>query len=116
MQQRQTGWARIIEVIDKPLVLALLIVEAFLSTVLIFSDLNPGARERGMWAIVLLFVFVVGIVSLLVWHKPTHLTFTGFDSLVESGRASFGTYMKPVSGDELPTGTLPSTPDEGTRS
>ncbi len=94
MYQNKSGWTRIIEAIDKPLgffVLALLIVEGFLVLVLTLSGLDAQAKERGMWAGVGLFIFVVVIVTVCVWHKPTHLTFTERGSLVEMGKASYGT-------------------------
>lgn len=112
MQQGQSAWSRIVEAIDKPLgfyVLGLLIVEGFLAQIVVFSTLDPSAKERGMWAIVVLFGVVVFVVSLLTWFKPTHLTFTGFDSLVQSGHAAYGTSARPVTASQLPSGTEPST-------
>ncbi len=53
MQQSRSGWCRIIEAIDKPLgfyVLALLIVESFLTIVITIADLEPRVKEFGMWA------------------------------------------------------------------
>ncbi|MFC1913619.1 hypothetical protein ACFLX7_05495 [Chloroflexota bacterium] len=94
MKQPRPGWVRIIEAIDKPLgffVLALLIVEGFLVLVLTLSRLEPEMQERGMRAGVGLIVFVVLIVTICVWRKPTHLTFTEKGSLVEMGKASYGT-------------------------
>lgn len=110
MQQAKSGQARIIEAIDKPLgfyVLALLIVEGFLSLILIFSDLTPRAQEAGMWAVVGLFIFVVGVVTLCVWYRPKHLIYSELASLVESGKATYGTETNavvPRTPDELPTG------------
>ena len=108
MQRVPSGWVRIIEAIDKPLgffVLALLIVEGFLVLVLTLSGLEPKMQERGMWAGVGLFVFVVFIVTICVWNKPTHLTFTERGSLVEMGKASYGTESGEVKEDNLPKGT-----------
>jgi len=107
MKRPQSGWARIVEAIDKPLgfyVLALLIVEAFLSVILTVSNLSPDAKERGMWAVVGLFVLVVAIVTICVWHKPTHLTFTEKASLVEMGKISYGTELHESSPENLPSG------------
>ena len=106
-QQRVAGLTRIIEAIDKPLgfyVLALLIVESFLTVGLTLSELGGGAQERGMWAGVGLFVFVVMVVSIIVWNKPTNLTFSELGSLVEMGRASYGTDSQEVTPDALPSG------------
>lgn len=107
MKQTGSGWVRIIEAIDKPLgffVLALLIVEGFLVLVLTLSTLEPKMQERGMWAGVGLFVFIVLIVTVCVWKKPTHLTFSEKGSLVEMGKASYGTESEEVKWDKLPKG------------
>ena len=107
VQVSRSGWSRIIEAIDKPLgfyVLALLIVEGFLALVLTVADLEPTVRGHGMWAGVALFILVVGVVTLCVWHKPTHLTFTELGSLVEMGKASYGTEHKEIIPEELPSG------------
>ena len=107
MQQSRSGWCRIIEAIDKPLgfyVLALLIVESFLTIVITVADLEPRVKELGMWAGVGLFLAVVGVVTLCVWHKPTHLTFTERGSLVEMGKASYGTETGVVPLNRLPNG------------
>lgn len=93
MQQNPSAWSRIIEAIDKPLgfyVLALLIVEGFLTIVLTLSGLGVEAQERGMWAGVGLFILVVSVVTICVWNKPTHLTFTERGSLTEMGRITYG--------------------------
>ncbi len=106
MQQR-SSWARVIEAIDKPLgfyVLAVLIVESFLSIVLILSDLEAGVQEKGMWAGIGLFAFVVVTVSVFVWFKPTNLMFTELGTLVQMGKASYGTETKQVGLPDLPSG------------
>lgn len=114
MQVSRSGWARIIEAIDKPLgfyVLALFIVEGFLSLILIFSDLSPNAQEAGMWAVVGLFMFVVFVVSMCVWFKPKHLIFTELGTLTEMGKATYGTDANaviPKTPDELPSGVSKS--------
>ena len=108
MRQNRSGWARIIEAIDKPLgfyVLALLIVEGFLGLVLILSELESQAKERGMWAGVGLFVLVIFLVTICVWKKPTHLIFTERGSLVEMGKASYGTESAEIKEEKLPSGT-----------
>jgi len=69
---------RLIEAITAPLgffVLALLIVEAFLATVLISGKLDTESTHA-VWLGVAMFVFVVLVVATLVWSKPEHLTFT----------------------------------------
>jgi xanthine/uracil/vitamin C permease (AzgA family) len=72
-------------------VLALLIVEGFLSVILTVSNLSPEAKEQGMWAVVGLFVLVVGIVTICVWFRPTNLTYTELGSLVDKGKVPYGT-------------------------
>lgn len=107
MKRSKSGWARIVEAINRPLgfyVLALLIVEAFLSIILTVSNLSPEAKERGMWAVVGLFVLVVIIVTICVWSKPTHLTFTEEGSLVEMGKITYGTDLHESSRENLPSG------------
>ena len=100
---------RIIEAVDKPLgfyVLSLLIVEGFLAAVLILADLDRNTRAWGMWAGVGLLVLVVGAVSIVVWFKPTNLTFTGFESLVEMGKIPYGTETEEIAEEDLPSGTF----------
>ncbi len=68
----------IIEIITSPLgffALSLLIVEAFLSTVLTLSNLSPESKYWGMIIGAALFVLVVVGVFLLVWFKPKNLTY-----------------------------------------
>lgn len=90
----------IIDTINHPLgffVLALLIIEAFLAMVLIFSDLEPDKKYIGMWLGLVLFLIVVGIVAILVWCKPKNLTF-GEESHL---KAAYGT-DKGVNDEESP--------------
>jgi hypothetical protein len=56
-------------------VLALLIVESFLATVLTLAGFDQAQKVMGMWVGVGLFVFVTAVVTALVWWKPQHLTF-----------------------------------------
>ena len=108
MREPHHGVERLIDAIDKPLgffVLALLIVEGFLSTVLILSDLDSTAKAWGMGAIIGLFVLVVAVVGLLVWHRPTNLTFTGYEALVSMGKITYGTDRGEVAEKDLPSGT-----------
>lgn len=79
-------------------VLALLIVEAFLGTVLVGSDLSPDHKYIGMWVGVALFVFVVALVAFFVWKKPRHLMFDQLGHLVDSGKAAYGSNIQPISG------------------
>jgi uncharacterized membrane protein (DUF485 family) len=68
----------ILETISAPLgffVLALLIVEAFLGTVLIGTKLESASVLLCIYLGVALFILVVVVVAILVWFKPDHLTF-----------------------------------------
>ncbi len=73
-----SGWVRLIEAVTTPLgfyVLALLIVEAFLATVLVGGNLQSDQQMTGVWAGIILFVLVISAVFLLDWYKPKNLTF-----------------------------------------
>jgi hypothetical protein len=86
--------AQIIEFVTAPLgffVLALLIVESFLATVLILADIQEQHRVTGMYVGVVLFVFLVAIVSLFVWEKPDNLTFDKEAHLRNMNKPPFGT-------------------------
>lgn len=72
----------IISVITNPLgffALSLLIVEGFLTVIIVGSgkDFPQWAKVVGMFLTSISFFLVVGLVTLLVWYKPKHLTFGG---------------------------------------
>lgn len=105
---RQTSSVvRIIEAVDKPLgffVLALLIVEVFLILVLVLaSDIDASARINFVWAGIALFLVVVLVVTLIVWFKPTNLTFTERGSLQQMRLEAYGSSHR-----QVPVGSLPS--------
>jgi hypothetical protein len=80
---------RVVQVVNTPLgffVLALLIVESFLATVLIGGNLEAGDKLMGMWLGIGLFVLVTAAVFALVWWKPENLTFDKEAHLIEHGR------------------------------
>ncbi|MGX5728978.1 hypothetical protein ACWKWK_00440 [Pseudoxanthomonas beigongshangi] len=84
----------IVEYVNSPLgffVLALLIVESFLATVLILSEMQEGNKVVGMYIGVGLFIFVVAIVSAFVWWKPDNLTFDKEAHLRNKDKPPFGT-------------------------
>ncbi|HCG5919201.1 TPA: hypothetical protein ACX6RL_000740 [Photobacterium damselae] len=84
---------QVIEAITAPLgffVLALLIVEAFLATILVGATLENADKVMGMYLGVGLFVFVTLIVALLVWAKPDNLTFDKEAHLRSQGKPPFG--------------------------
>ena len=72
----------------------MLIVEVFLGAVLIGSNLDPEDKLIGMWAGVAMFLIVVGIVAMLVWFKPFHLTFDKTAHLIDRGKIIYGTPRK----------------------
>ncbi len=62
--------ARVITAVNTPLgffVLALLIVEAFLATVLVGAELDSNQKITGMWLGIILFALVTAAVFALVW-------------------------------------------------
>jgi len=75
-------------------VLALLIVEAFLGTVLIGAQLQPEQKMICVWLGVGMFLIVVAGVWLLVWARPVNLTFDKFAHLVDRGKIIYGTEME----------------------
>jgi len=98
-------WVKIVEAITAPLgffVLALLIVESFLATVLIGAGLEKPDQMIGVWLGVVLFCLVTGAVFILVWFKPANLTFDKEAHLIDRGKAPFGTESQPrVNRDEM---------------
>jgi len=97
MSERISFGARIIEAVTAPLgffVLALLIVESFLAIVTVGGGLGPQHQLFGLFTGVAMFVLVVGLVTILVWHKPENLTFDKQAHLVRS-RAPYGSDSHP---------------------
>lgn len=94
MPNKEDSRTRIIDVITAPLgfyVLALLIVEAFLATVLVGASLENTDKITGMFWGIGLFILVVLIVSIFVWFRPEHLTFDKEAHLRDRGKPPFGT-------------------------
>lgn len=99
MENTPSAWCKIIETVTAPLgffVLALLIVEAFLATVLVGGNLQKSNQITGMWLGVGLFVLVTVAVFVLVWCKPENLTFDKDAHLKRRNQANFGTDSKIV--------------------
>lgn len=99
MTARPSTSQHIIEAVTAPLgffVLALLIVEAFLATVLVGANLQEENKITGMWVGVGLFVFVTFVVSVFVWFRPLHLIFDKKAHLIDRGRAPLGSEKKLV--------------------
>ena len=81
--------SKLIEAVSTPLgffVLALLIVESFLATVLVLANLSSDDKMIGMYIGVGLFILVTLVVAVLVWCKPQHLTFDKDAQLVHRGQ------------------------------
>lgn len=93
MGERESKRNEIIEAITAPLgffVLALLIVESFLATVLIGTTLENSDKISGIYLGVSLFIFVTFVVTILVWFKPDNLTFDKEAHLRNRGKPPFG--------------------------
>lgn len=104
---------RVIAAISAPLgffVLALLIVETFLASVLIAANLEKENKMCGIWLGVSLFVVVVVGVWVLVWFKPDNLVFDKDAILANRGVVPYGTEKKQVANPSLLT---PTEPEEG---
>lgn len=90
---------KIIEAITAPLgffVLALLIAEAFLASVLLGGNLEKQDQLSCIWVGVALFVFVTVAVWILVWFKPENLTFDKDAHLMDRGKVPYGTDSRHV--------------------
>lgn len=77
-EKSSPGRRRLVETITSPIgffALALLIVEAFLATVLIGANLQANEKMLGVWTGVAMFIVVVVMVFMLVWSKPEHFVF-----------------------------------------
>lgn len=102
--------SQLIEVVTAPLgffVLALLIVEAFLATVLIGAAFERVDKLNGMYLGVGLFIFVTIVVTVFVWFKPDNLTFDKEAHLRDRGKPPFGSESKTISAADALTPTEP---------
>ena len=97
MEEERSG---IIKAITTPLgffALSLLIVEGFLGITLGVTKVeNQWFYFIGMIIGAALFVLVVGIVSLLVWHKPRYIVFGGKDYLEDKRMESEANRIAPL--------------------
>ena len=90
----QRAAEKIIDAVTSPLgffVLALLIVVAFLATVLLAAGFQETMKATGMFTGVGMFLIVILIVTVLVWCKPDHLTFDKEAHLRDRNKPPFGT-------------------------
>lgn len=88
--------------------LALLIVEGFLGTVIIATDLPSGIKILGIWIGSAVFVLVILIVAVFAWFRPTNLMYDQYSHLVDTGKiAPFGDNLKEMDFTEV--AELPST-------
>ena len=111
MSSQEHSRNQIIGVVTAPLgffVLALLIVEAFLATVLIGAALERADKINGMFLGVGLFIFITLIVAVLVWFKPDNLTFDKEAHLRNRGKPPFGSESKTLSTADSLVPTEPS--------
>ena len=77
--------------------LALLIVESFLATVLLGAELAADQKMNCILIGVGLFIFVVAVVGIFVWFKPLHLTFDRDAHLLDRGKLPYGTNQEVMS-------------------
>jgi len=99
MPNQKEKKSSVIESVTKPLgffVLALLIVETFLATVLIFSGIKEENKMIGLWIGISLFVVIIMVVSILVWFKPRNLMYDQFGHLADSGKILYGSPENPM--------------------
>lgn len=71
--------------------LALLIVEAFLTTVLLGGKLAAHQKLIGVWIGAGMFVLVVAFVFALAWSRPGSLIYDKEAKLISEGKIPFGT-------------------------
>jgi len=98
---------KLVEAITAPLgfyVLALLIAETFLGAVLVSTKLDATNTMNGVWIGVAMFGFVVGVVSLFVWFRPSNLTFDKNAHLLDRGKVPYGSDQDRVDPKTLFTG------------
>ena len=77
MKERDT-YSKIIELINAPLgffVLALLIIESFLTIIITNSKLETSSQMIYVFTGVILFAYITILVFILVWRKPKHLVY-----------------------------------------
>lgn len=110
MPEGQRTGAKLIEAVTAPLgffVLALLIVESFLSIALVGGSLDAANQLTVLWMGVGMFVLVILVVTTLVWKKPESLTFDKQAHLARSW-AAYGTDSKTVTDRDALLPTEPS--------
>src|SRR5579871_4220670 len=89
MADRSGRYSSIIDSVHSPLgffVLALLIVEGFLTLVLSLGSLASNDKLTGIWLMAGLFTLVISFVFLLVWARPSHIIFDKNAHLISQGR------------------------------
>ena len=98
------------EAVSAPLgffVLALLIVESFLTAALLGGSLDASDQIVVLWMGVGMFVLVVLVVAILVWKKPENLTFDK-QAHLDRSTAAYGTDSQTVKNRDA---LLPTKPD-----
>jgi len=103
-QIQASARVKLVEAITTPLgffVLALLIVESFLATVLVGASLEAKDKIMCVLIGVGLFIFVVLIVSVFVWWRPSHLTFDKDAHLLDRGKIPYGSNLEQIKASAL---------------
>ena len=77
-------------------VLSLLIIEAFISSILIFSNLESRYKLIGFLIGIGLFLLIVIIVAIFAWFKPHSLTYNEYAHLIDSGKVPWGTNLEEI--------------------
>lgn len=81
--------------------LALLIVESFLALVLAKVNLNSQDIMRCVYIAASLFIFVIILVSIFVWNRPSNLTFDKAAHLADRARTPYGSERESVKAKQL---------------
>lgn len=105
--------AGLVESITSPIgffVLALLIVEAFLATVLVGANLPETEKMTAVWAGVAMFILVVVMVFALVWFKPDNFMFTNQEHIERLRLAVRSDSPQPLPGTKKVAGPRKKTP------
>ncbi len=104
MRDSRSVWAELVQAVDKPLgfyVLALLIVEAFLTAALLGADLGPEEKLYVIRIGIGVFILVSAFVGFCVLFKPRNLMYDKYAHLINSGKIPYGTNIEQISFHQL---------------
>ena len=82
-------------------ILSLLIVEAMITCILVFSGLEAKYKLICFLTGIGLFVLVLVIVTLMAWFKPHSLTYNGYAHLLDTGKIPWGTDQEQIPYSEI---------------